>query len=213
MTNSTTWDRKSQMNKDKPPTMSLTRGPDGQWKFAPPFAGGSYQAFKAWHVHAQEAVEEYLRLHDPMHHRVVRLGVPDWMAVSWDALSDDDAITFATEAIESGEADEILSISWDFGTPTHGGIETIWKIGKRFFADLQDGMFGPFSSLDEALEQTERNQPPNSGLIYESESLSASEIARCLRGEYLDPGEEILINDERWAANPEKQFVTVNAGK
>ena len=46
--------------------MSVTRGPDGQWKFDPPFAGGSYQAFKAWHFRAQEAVEEYLRLHDPM---------------------------------------------------------------------------------------------------------------------------------------------------
>ena len=132
--------------------------------------------------------------------------------MNWDALSEDDAIKFAAEAIESGEANEILSISWDFVTPMHEGVETIWKIGKRFFADLQNGMFGPFSSLDEALEETERNQPPNSGLVYESKSLSAPEIARCLRGEYFNPGEEILINDERWAANPEKQFLPFNEG-
>ena len=53
--------------------------------------------------------------------------MPDRTAVSWDALSEDDAIRFATEAIASGDADEILSISWDFGTPMHEGIETIWE--------------------------------------------------------------------------------------
>jgi len=147
-----------------------------------------------------------------MRGRVVSLDAVDWAALAWDVLAEDDVMNFAHEAIDSGDADKILSISWDFGTPMHEGTETISKIGKRYFADLQDGMFGPFLSLDEALEETERNQPPNGGLVYESDLLSAAEIARCLRSDYLDPGEEILIKDERWAATSVETFVLINEG-
>ncbi len=197
------------MSKQKPFAVSVTRGLDGQWKFDPPFEGGSYPEFKAWDFHAQQAVEDYLRIHGEKPSNVVPLGIPDISKVNWDVLTHEDVLAFAAEALDSGEGESVLSVSWDFGTPMHNGINTFWKIGEWFFADLDEGMLGPFSSLEEALEETEMNQPLNAGLIYESESRSAQEIAFLLRGDLLTPGEEILINNERWAANSENAFAPV----
>ena len=131
-------DTEMTINKKLP--VSATRGPDGQWIFDPPFTGDSYPEFKAWHHHAQEAAKEHLRLNGKKLSNVVSLGIPNLMVVNWNVLSPDDAVLFATEAIDSCEAEEVFTVSWDFGTPMHNGIEIAYQIGSRFFAQTESGL-------------------------------------------------------------------------
>jgi hypothetical protein len=199
------------MTINKQPPVSATHGPDGQWIFDPPFTGVSYPEFKAWHHHAQEAAEEHLRLNGETPSNIVALGVPDLMAVNWDVLSPDDAVAFATEAIDSYEAKEVFTVSWDFGTPMHNGIDIAYQISSRFFAQTESGLLGPFESLEDLFEETELNNPISAGLVYESTILKASEIAEQLRSEFLKPGDKILINNERWTADHAQRFVLASA--
>ena len=165
------------MTINKQPPVSATCGPDGQWIFAPPFTGSSYSEFKVWHHQAQEAGEEHLRLNGETPSNVVLLGIPDLMVVNWNVLSADDVVLFANEAIDSCDAERVFTVSWDFGTPMHNGIEIAYQIGSRFFAQTESGLQGPFESLEDLFKKTELNNPISSGLVYESTILNASEIA------------------------------------
>ncbi len=195
------------MKKRAPPQVTVTVGADGQWKFDPPFKGGSYVEFRQWNHYAQIAVEEYRRRVGQQPSNVMAFPAVDVDTINWDALSPKVAAAFAHEAIDEGEAESLLTVSWDFGTQMHNGTEIAYKIGRVYFANLEEGFVGPFHSIEELFQQTEINRPNGSGFIYESDEFNALALAGVLSTEYMSAGDTVEVNDEPWVVNKHGKLI------
>ena len=200
------------MAKRKDPPDNTKQPIEAKTPIYPPFQGGSYQEFKIWPFRAQEALAAHRRAQGEMPTNVVELGIPDVDEIKWGALNEEDAQAFAREAIDSCDAEALFNMSWDFGTPFHNGSAIVYKIGTHYFADMEEGLFGPYELLEELLTETELNKPRGEGTTYKSGVYSSEGLAALLSAEYMDVGEEILINNETWVANERQLLVRSSDG-
>jgi hypothetical protein len=108
-------------------------------------------------------------------------------------LEDDDLFD---QIIDQGEV--VFSHDWDSGAPGVGaGSEQVylWK-GRFFIYSLDCGKFGPFASLDEALQEQDLLMVTSATTSIQCTLLEANELAKRL--ECDEDGYEIEINGESW---------------
>jgi hypothetical protein len=103
--------------------------------------------------------------------------------------------------IDAGKV--VFSHDWDSGGPGAGaGSDQVyhWK-GKFVSCSLDFGNAGPFTSLDEALQEQDLLTVTGATTGIQCSMLSASEIAKRLHGD--EEGFEIEINGEAWVYRAE----------
>lgn len=131
--------------------VTATRNADsGQWEFDPPFQGGGYIEFKRWHAKAQEAVAEYEKQAGITDNTGDLVPILDPDQIDWHSLSPEEFQVTMQNIDIWLDGDVVLTVEWDAGDARHNGCLTIARVGNAYLANADEGMFGPYSSPQEA---------------------------------------------------------------
>lgn len=107
------------------------------------------------------------------------------------------------------EGTTVFSVAWDSDSPNMGAdTEYVCELGgKLYYLSNSAGSYGPYSSLDEALDQHGLLTLNSTTSEIDCKSLAAQEIlGRCHCEDDLRAGAVIRVNGEEWAYHGAGQF-------
>jgi hypothetical protein len=119
---------------------------------------------------------------------------------------DDDTDEFDDE----DEGEEVFHADWDGGGMANNGFFYITlKNSKYYFHDVDSDDTGPYSSLDEALRENNvfSDMVNSTTQSIDCSELSAQEIASRIDLEFLDEGQLIIVNNNRYIYDSDQGLV------
>jgi hypothetical protein len=103
----------------------------------------------------------------------------------------------AEKIVAQGEL--VYSHAYDRGEPGRAGCDRVHRLDGRFATwTLDDGVQGPFYSLEEALGETDMGFVSRFCTAITAPELSAEQAAALLYGETQVDGHRFRINGEEW---------------
>ena len=97
------------------------------------------------------------------------------------------------------EGDLVYSHAYDRGEPQRAGCDRVYRLDGRFATrTLDDGIEGPFGSLEEALDETDMEFVSEFCTEITAPELSAQQVAALLYSEPQVDGHRFRVNGEEW---------------